>query len=195
MTQYNIDFAERLMETSRLARGSGTYNFETAQVVCYLTQLSLEVSLKAFLEQAGLPVRSIKKHSHSLESLLNTVGQCEVMLEVTPGSQKYLRATRLRSIQVQGQETVGALIAKLAKDGSRYPEEIRYGIGFHSLPADALIELAAEVNHFVKLHWKSVRLTQEQKKQDAQPEIGKVSPETAPSTPPKEPPTESEARK
>jgi hypothetical protein len=168
MTQYNIGFAERLIEIARFARGDGTYDFEAAQVVCYLTQLSLELSLKALLEQAGEPVNSIKQHSHRLDDLLTTVGRCEVRLDIVAGFQKYVPATRLRAIQVQGQETVGALISKLAHECSQYPNEIRYGTGFYGLPADTLIELAGVVNRFVKQHWDSVRLSAKQEEGDAQ---------------------------
>ena len=158
MTQYNIDFAERIIETARFARGNGKYDFAAAQVVSYLTQLSIELSLKAFLEQAGEPVASIKKCSHSLNDLLTAVSRCEIRIELVPNFHKFVPATRIRSIPVQWEQTVGGLISKLEHDCSKYPNEIRYGTKFYGLPADTLIELAGAVNRFVKQHWESVRL-------------------------------------
>ncbi len=183
MTVYNIGFAERLIEISRFARGDDTYDFEAAQVVTYLTQLSVELSLKAFLEKAGVNLATIKKHSHRLEDLLSAVGQCEVRLEIVPDFPKYVSATRLRATQVQGLETVGALITKLAREGSRYPDKIRYGTGFWSLPADTLIELAGVVNRFVKQHWESVRLSQHQRESKSPNNASKATSGFAPSAP------------
>jgi len=159
MTEYNIDFAERLIVTARYARGEGTYDFEAAQVVTYLTQLSIELSLKAFLEKAGLPVKQIKGFSHRLEDLLTSVGKCEVRQEVTSGRLTYVPATGLRGIRVNGQNTVGDLIARLVSEGSTYPDGIRYGTGFRGLEADIMLELASEAHRFVNRHWDEVRLS------------------------------------
>ena len=164
--EYNIGFAERLIETCRFVRGEGTYDFEAAQVIAYLSFLSIELSLKAFLEQAGVSIKEIKKYSHNIDKLLDAVGKYEVELDLQDMRlefKKFIPATRLRDTPVQGGKTVGELILKQVKEGSIYPNQIRYGTGFRSFGAGTLLALTSTVHQFVRENWVSVRLASEKK--------------------------------
>ena len=76
---FSLGFSERLIEAAEsffnIQNNSAD---EVARAVLYLSLLSCEISLKALLEQAGFPIKEIKKRSHDLEGLLEDVGTCKL---------------------------------------------------------------------------------------------------------------------
>ena len=101
MAEYDIAFGERLAETARMVAVEGLAPLDAQRTVLYLSLLSAEISLKAMLEQAGKPVSEIRARSHRLADLLSDLGQCEVEIAITPGTKRYMPASRLRSCQLE----------------------------------------------------------------------------------------------
>lgn len=79
----------------------------------YFSLLSVEITLKAILEHAGIPVSEIRARSHRLAELLSDLGRRELEVEVTPGAKLYVPASRLRPCTLRdgaAESTVGAVI-------------------------------------------------------------------------------------
>ncbi len=160
MSEYNLGFSKKLAETARLVADDGVDSFDAVQTIVYLSLLSCEISLKALLEQSGLPVNKIKAHWHNLEALLFEVSRCEVEVDIAAGHLKWVPAVRIRAIPIKSggaESTVGKLLSGETQGASRYPNQIRYGSGFLSFPSDALVKAAYAVGDFAEKHWNTVR--------------------------------------
>jgi hypothetical protein len=156
MPEYNISFAEKLMEAANLVVTHGCDDSESRRVVLYLSLLSTEISLKAMLEKAG---RKPVKRSHNLADLLNELGLCEVEVKIN-GTRKFVPATRLRACVLSEGEaeiTVGKLINE-CKNASQYPNEIRYGDNVKHFPPTVVAQMACVVAAFARKHWETLRI-------------------------------------
>ena len=60
MAEYDIAFGERLAETARIVAADGLEQLDAQRTVLYLSLLSVEITLKALLEHAGIPVTEIR---------------------------------------------------------------------------------------------------------------------------------------
>lgn len=56
MAQYDLKFAERLAQVAAQLVADDITSVDAQRTVLYLSLLSMEISLKAMLEQAGKPV-------------------------------------------------------------------------------------------------------------------------------------------
>ena len=160
MPEYNLGFSRKLVETARLVVDDGVDSFDAVQTVVYLSLLSCEISLKALLEQSGLPVKQAKSHGHDLRALLGEVDRCEVEVDIANGHLKWVPASRLRAITIESdgaESTVGKLLTGETQGASRYPNQIRYGSRFSHFPPDALVKTACAVVEFAEMHWDKVR--------------------------------------
>lgn len=161
MAEYDIAFGERLAETARMVAGEGLSEIDAQRTVLYLSLLSTEITLKAMLERAGMPVSAIRARSHRLAELLSDLGQCEIEIEIAPGARRYVLASRLRAIPLNhgsAQSTVGAVIDAENHGASTYPNQVRYGEILRHFPADVVVQMATEVSVFAREHWRSVRI-------------------------------------
>lgn len=162
MAEYDIAFGERLAETARMVAGEGLVELDAQRTVLYLSLLSTEIMLKAMLERAGKPVPEIRARSHRLAELLSDLGrQCEVEVEIAPGTKRYVPASRIRAIQLNyggAQSTVGAVIDAESQGASTYPNHVRYGEVLRHSPAEVVAQMAAEVSAFARKHWNSIRI-------------------------------------
>jgi hypothetical protein len=159
--EYSLKFAKKLADTAALLVRSGQTDGETRRTVLYLSLLSIELSLKAMLEQAGAPLVKIRKRSHDLAGLMRDLGRCKVEAEVIPGKQMLVAASRLRSCTLDlppAQPTVGELLDAEAKGASQYPNQVRYGKLPKHYPAELVAQMAARVHAFAREHWSSIRL-------------------------------------
>lgn len=95
MAEYDIAFGERLAEAARMVEAEGLVELDAQRTVLYLSLLSTEITLKAMLERAGKPVGDIRARSHRLSELLDDLGQCEVEVEIAPGTKQYVSASRI----------------------------------------------------------------------------------------------------
>lgn len=160
MTTYDIKFANKLADVAQGLVEQKLSSHEDRRTVAYLSRLSMELSLKAFLEKAGVPVSKIRKHSHNLRGLLAEVGKCEVEVDVTPNYREWCPASRLRSVTVAFQDSdipLGVVIDAERHGASVYPNEIRYGEQVKDFPPEVLALVANRVVVWVQEHWHAVR--------------------------------------
>jgi hypothetical protein len=161
MTEYDVDFGEKLAETARIVLNIGADTQEAVRVVTYLSLLSAEISLKAMLERAGIDPAVIRKRSHSLEALLEDFSGCQIEIEIAPGVKGLNSATRLRSIGIPyrgSNTTVGRVLQAEQEGASTYPNEVRYGEAFRHFPPAVLVGMADSVAAFAKEYWASLRV-------------------------------------
>ena len=134
--------------------------YDAARVTLYLSRLSMEISMKALLERAGVPKTKIRRRSHDLRGLLEDLGKCEVNIEVTPGTHVWVSASRVRAQSIDlglAHLPIGTLIDAEDKGASQYPNEIRYGervIDFKPSLVSAAAKLLAA---WAKSHWDIIR--------------------------------------
>ena len=159
MAEYDIAFGERLAETARMVASLGLAELDAQRTVLYLSLLSTEITLKAMLEHAGMPVSGICARSHRLAELLSDLGQCKVEVEIAPGTKRYVSASRIRAIPLnhgRAQSTVGAVIDAESQGASTYPNQVRYGEVLRHFPAEVVAQMAAEVSVFARTHWNDI---------------------------------------
>ena len=162
MAEYDIAFGERLAETARMVAAEGVVPLDAQRTVLYLSLLSAEISMKAMLEHAGKPVSEIRARSHRLADLLLDLGQCEVEIEITPGTKRYMPAARLRACKVKcgtAEATVGTILDAESQGASTYPNQVRYGDVLRHFPAEVVVQMASKVAAFAREHWRSLRVT------------------------------------
>lgn len=156
MAQYDLTFAERLVQVATQLVADDISSLDAQRTVLYLSLLSMEISLKAMLEQAGKPVA----HTHDLAYLLKELDRCKVEVEVTPGLRKSVSASRIRSTTLshQGAEvTVGSLIDAQTPQVSKYPNEVRYGDVLRHFPVEVVAQAATAVTTFARQHFSTIR--------------------------------------
>lgn len=152
MAEYDIEFSRRLAQVAAGILKQGLSDPESHRVVAYLSRLSMELALKAFLEGAGLPVSRIRDHSHRLKDLLKEIDQYEVEVEITPGHKHWCAASRLRSVTVSisGYQVPAGMVIEAEDHGaSIYPSELRYGSQPKDFPAEALAFAALAIANWV----------------------------------------------
>jgi hypothetical protein len=155
MATYDINFSKKFYEVAQSTISVEPHDANARRVVAYVSRLSMELSLKSFLEQAGLPVKSIKKHWHDLNGLLSEVDKCEVEIEISPNNIKWVSASRVRSLEVKFLEmssVLGIIIEAENHGASKYPNELRYGEMPADFPPEALAQAAEVLNSWVKSH-------------------------------------------
>jgi hypothetical protein len=163
MPTYSIEFGAKLAEVAQYVASSSEQDIYAARVAMYVSRLSMEVSLKALLERAGVPVAEIRARSHCLSGLLDDLGRCEVQVEATPQLRAWAPASRLRSVTLAvegGATTVGAVLDAEAKGASQYPNQIRYGTKLVDYPPVVLAAAAASVVVWGRQHWEGIRATE-----------------------------------
>jgi len=123
MAEYDITFGKRLAETARMVASEGIAELDAQRTVLYLSLLSTEITLKAMLEQAGMPVSEIRAHSHRLAALLSSLGLRKIEIEIAPGAKRHVLASRIRAIQINhgsARSTVGDVIDAESHGASKY---------------------------------------------------------------------------
>jgi len=161
MTEFSIEFSEKLIEAANVIAKDDLDPIEAKRTVLYLSLLSCEISLKALLEAAGMPVRDIKRRSHRLSKLLADMSSCEIYKEVTPGTHRWIRATEIRSLTIDNRfsnGTVGALLTAEGNGASIYPNQIRYGATVRHFPPKIMLEVAKSITDWAKLNIGNIRL-------------------------------------
>ena len=161
MAEYDIVFAEKLADTATLVAKEGLETLDAKRTVLYLSLLSSEISLKALLEKAGMPVSEIRNRSHNLKALLKDIGQCEVQIEIASGTSRWCSAIRLRAVLVDpnyANGTVGALLEAEVAGASKYPNQIRYGDLLEHYPAELVEKMASAIAAWAKENWDSIRV-------------------------------------
>lgn len=163
MSEYNIGFSEKLIDAARIVAASSTDRVDEQRTILYLSLLSAEIALKAFLEQAGVSIKEIRNCSHNHEELLAKLDHCEIQVEVTPNQLKWVSASRVRAISVYAEyseSTIGALFSLKNEGASQYPNQIRYGNTVSHAPAGVMLQASERLLKWVNSNLNSVRRKQ-----------------------------------
>lgn len=164
MPEYNIGFSEKLIEAARVVADNALDSIDGQRTVLYLSLLSSEIALKAFLETAGISVQEIARYSHNHRALLDAMCHCEVQEEIVAGQLMWVPASRVCAISVAietGTSTVGTLLSLEQEGASRYPNEIRYGNSVAHAPAKAMLQASEKLFEWVIAHLSAVRQKQQ----------------------------------
>ena len=156
MSEYNIDFSEKLIDCAKTLKVQGIDTFEAGQAVVYLSDLSCEITMKAFLEKAGKPVKEIKAHSHNLTKLLNEFSWCQVKEDRGDGHLIWGSASAVRGKQVDDRYpglTIEMVLSAEEFGASKHPNEIRYGDHFRDFHPEIRLQTAIKLLDWVKIHW------------------------------------------
>lgn len=159
MSEYSLAFAERLAEAARMVAAQGLGELDAQRTVLYLGLLSTEISLKALLEQAGVPVEAIRARSHRLADLLSDLDRCQVEVEIL-GGRRFVPGSRVRRITLHygdARSTVGEVIDSKDEEQSIYPGQVRYGNKLRHFPAEVIVDMATRMAEFAREHWLTIR--------------------------------------
>lgn len=160
MAEYDLAFAAKLASVADQVDEQDPWAHDARRVTVYLARLSAEITLKALLEKAGVPVRQIHDHRHDLRGLLITLGRCEVEVEVTPGNRQWVSASRVRAICIDlgmVQLPIGKVLDAEDEGASRYPTEIRYGAAVVDFQPGLVSAMAGLLAEWAKVHWDVIR--------------------------------------
>jgi hypothetical protein len=160
MPEYDLQLAEELAIVAGSVPQTELAPVAHDRMRLYLAMLSIELSLKAMLERAGMPVQHIRNRGHRIRDLLSDIDRCTI--EVTPMAGVVCRtsASRLRSVAISTQiesGTVGQLIEGLGGNVSNYPNQIRYGGHLRHYNASLVADAAGQIIAFAKAHWSSIQ--------------------------------------
>lgn len=85
MPAYNRDFAAKLAEVADQTDDQDHWGDDGRRVTIYFGRQSAEITMKAFLEKASIPVSQIRARNHDLGGFLKDLLRCEVQVEVFLG--------------------------------------------------------------------------------------------------------------
>lgn len=160
MPTYDIAFAKKFAEVSAGMVSRELEDNEARRVVAYISRLSMELSLKSFLECADIPVVEIRKHWHKLRDLLAEVDKCEIETEFSLGNRRWVPASSIRSIDIRFMGytvNLGVILEAEDHGASIYPNEIRYGEMPKDFPPEALSAAAVKLAEWVQTQSKVAR--------------------------------------
>lgn len=176
MPEYNIGFSEQLLNAANIVTRDSQDTLDGQRTILYLSLLSSEIALKALLERAGVPVRDIRRFSHSHEELLKKVDHCEVKVAVSPSQMRWLSASRIRAISVSTEysdSTVGALFSLKDEKVSQYPNQIRYGNMITHAPAIVMLQASDKLLEWIKYYFEYIRWPRRDKEPSPQKSKGR----------------------
>lgn len=155
-----MNFAAKLAAVADQVDEKDPWADDARRVTLYLSRLSAELTLKALLERAGMPVARIRTRSHDLRGLLKDLGECEVEVQVTPGEKRWVSASRARAVSIDlgfVKISIGTLIDAEDQGASRYPNEIRYGEQVVDFEPNFLSSMAILLSDWAREHWDMIR--------------------------------------
>lgn len=161
MAEYDIDFAAKLASVATEVDEKDPWAYDARRVTIYLGRLSAEISMKALLEKAGVPVKRIRARSHDLQGLLSDLSECEVEVEIAPSVKHWCSASSVRTAVIDFgvvHVPIGELIDAEDTRISKYPNEIRYGETVVDFSPSLVSGMAAVLANWAKSHWNTIRL-------------------------------------
>ena len=160
MAEFSLGFADELAQMAVNKASKGLETPEARQAVVYVARVSIEIAMKALLEQAGIPKRQIMDYKHDLRRLLAELGRCTVERENASGITARVPATDIRAKKISAivaQTTVGLVIEAEIHGASRYPAYIRYGDTVRDFPPEAVANAATALIEWAKEHWIDIK--------------------------------------
>lgn len=161
MPEYDIDFAAKLASIASEVDEKDPWAYDARRVTIYLARLSAEISMKALLEKAGVPIPRIRARSHNLRALLTDLSECEVEIEIASGIKHSCSASLVRSATIDLgviHVPIGEIIDAEDPRISKYPNEIRYGESVVDFSPALVSGMAVVLANWAKKHWKSIRV-------------------------------------
>jgi HEPN domain-containing protein len=155
MTEYSIEFAQEMSKACNGIILTGSESEEAKRAAVYVGLVACEIAIKSALEKAGKSISNIKANGHNLSKLLDDLGTCTVLIEISTGVWTRVSASRIRSIVVDSDysdATVGKLLQAEQFGASKFPNEIRYGYTLKHFPASVIARLSEKVVAWVKIH-------------------------------------------
>jgi hypothetical protein len=159
MAEYSVEFSIRLIEAAQGIVDRGENSEDAGRAVLYLGLLSCEITLKALLEKAGMPVDNTGEVSHDLRKLLTELDQCEVEEETSGQLTQWVPATQIRgkAIIPGTMITLGVLLEGESQGTSKYPNDISYGGHIYHFPPVIVLTGAKILNDWVCQKWDRIR--------------------------------------
>ena len=161
MAEYDISFAVKLASIAAEVEEQDPMAYDARRTAVYLGRLSVEISLKALLEKAGVSFSSIRPRSHDLRGLLSDLGECEVQVEIATGEMQWCLASCVRSAVIDfgvGHVPIGELIEADDPTISKYPNEIRYGATVIDYNPILVSQMAVVLANWAQSHWNTIRV-------------------------------------
>lgn len=158
--EYDLAFSQELIAAAEVSKQRSLVLDEAKRAVLYLSLLSIEISLKYLLERAGVPVKEIRKCSHSFQALLKKLDSCEVPAAASEPP-TWVPASRIRSRIVNpayANATVGTFLSGETVGASKYPSEIRYGQSPHHFPFELQFDCAVMVAEWAEEYGETIRV-------------------------------------
>lgn len=156
MAEYNLDFADRMLDSSKFLLSTSEPSAKKAAV--YNALVACEIALKSALKLAGKPLKDIP-WSHNLSQLLRLVSKCTVEVEIGTTFRR-VSASRIRGRVVDSayaNATIGHLLQAEVLGASKFPNEVRYGEIFRHFPAEVVAKLAQELINWVREHGDTIK--------------------------------------
>lgn len=141
---YNVKVAEHMVKAGLFIWKSEPDSPDAARTALYLGLVACELTLKALLERAGVPVEKLKSYNHNFEKILDVFSACTVEVEVAQGNVQRVPASRVRSIKA-ALSTVGNILSAESQGVSKYPNEVRYGESVVHFPPFTILSGASEL--------------------------------------------------
>jgi HEPN domain-containing protein len=156
MSEYNLEFAEAMAESSALILRSDSLPEEAQRAALYTALVACEIALKYVLSEAGVSVPK----THDLSKLVGLVSNCSVDEEISKGVIKRVPASRIRGIAATddySDATLGKLLEAEAFGASKFPNEIRYGHTLAHFPASVMQQASVRLISWVKTYAPSIQ--------------------------------------
>jgi hypothetical protein len=156
MSEYNLEFAEAMAESSALILCSKALPEEAQRAALYTALVACEIALKYALPAAKIAVPK----THDLSKLVGPVSNCTVEVEISKSVVKRVSANRIRNIAATldySDAILGNLFEAEGFGASRFPNEIRYGHTLKHFPASVMQQASVQLISWVKLHAPSIQ--------------------------------------
>lgn len=162
MPIFNLGFSEKLIEAAEFVFNDDGDEFDKLQTVLYLCHLSCEITLKALLEKAGLPMADIISCSHNFEKMLQPYHvKVEVYKEIGNNIYRWVKANNVVGSKQTKKGIHEPIVRAILTDkkASRYPSKLRYaGDHISAYPPQELIIAAKSLLDDARKYWDKIRL-------------------------------------
>ena len=153
MATYDIEFSDTLISAALSVNTTYSDSFNAIRAITYLTSLSIEIALKSLLEQAGVPISTIKSRSHNFEKLMEDICHCEMESDTGNGNTIWRSASILRALVIsEGESTISLWGLLCDNDASKYPNAIRYGEEITCYSPSTMIQASSLLVSTIKIH-------------------------------------------
>jgi hypothetical protein len=162
MPVFSLGFSEKLIDAAQFILDDEGEEFDKVQTVLYLCHLSCEITLKAILERAGIPMRDIIACSHNFEKMFEPFfTKIEIHKEVGNSIFRWVKAGGIgceRTMKGPYEPAIRTMLTN--KNTSQYPSKLRY-VEDHisAYPPGELIKAARILLQDAHKYWEHIRLT------------------------------------